>query len=144
MQEDIIFPYIKTCRSTEEYMHHPYWKVILSNGQVVYSDANRRSWMELKSYLQVNPYQYIVKLEFGFRDNTEVVHSGEVDYFFTNSIIADYSGWTQKHFIGGYRDGNIIKCKKYIIPEIYLYEQYERTLEDDSVKRGLIERIYYE
>lgn len=140
LEDDIIESYIVTSRSSEEHLYNPYIKVFLSDEQIVYSKPGRRSWLELKQYLCKHQDIYITKLEFGFRDHTEQVHSGEADYFFTNSIIANDIGWYQEFYIGGYRDGDTVKCKKFMIPEIYLVEEDERPLDDHSVIRGLIRR----
>jgi hypothetical protein len=143
--DEVIQAYLHTSRSTDEYIHEPYWRVVLSDDRLVYSYRGRRSWLELRSYLAQNPSIYIKELSFGFRDHIETVHSGAADYFFVHSVLADYgSGWEIDFYVGGYRDGDKVICKKFRIPEIFLVEESSRGLDDISVQRGLIERNFLE
>lgn len=134
----IIVPQIYTKRTMDEYIHHPYWKVALSDGQIAYSQYDKSSWLQLKEWLKINPSIYIVGLWFGFRDHLEEIHTGQDDYFFTNCMLAEYGGGEQKFYIGGFFKDNRVHCKKYRIPEIYLVEQSVRDLNDRSVRIGLI------
>lgn len=139
--DEIITPIIHTELNFEERLHYPRFEVTLSNGRIVYSKPNRRSWLELKSYLGENPSIYIVGLKFAFRDHVETIYTGEADYFFTNSLLAHYGGPTQYFYIGGYMEGKVIRCFKYMIPEVYLKEEFTRSVDDPSVQDGLIKSI---
>lgn len=137
----MIEPHLHTERSMHEYIHEPYWRVVLSDDRSVYSHHNRRSWLELRSYLEQNPSIYIEGLWFGFRDHLEEICVGKADYFFVHSMLAEYGGSIQYFFIGGYRKDDLVYCKKFRIPEIYFVEEAYRELDDLSVQRGLISHV---
>lgn len=138
MMDEIIEPAIYTSRNMEEYLHQSYWRVVLSDDRVVYSRANARSWLQLKAWLKENPSIYINGLWFGFRDHCEEIHVGKADYFFVMQYVAEYGGVEQFFYIGGFREGETVICKKFRIPEVYFVEEQRRSLDDPSVVKGLI------
>lgn len=137
---DVVDPYIQTSLSFEERLHASRWEVILSNNIVVYSNSNRRSWLELKAYLNKQPYIYITSLKFAFRDHNILIYEGRADYFLAHACVGEYGGPTYNYLIGGYKtkDMDKVYCKKYLVPEMFLVEEEYRDLKDASIIKGLI------
>lgn len=137
---DIIIPHIQTNLSFEERLHHTRWEVTLSDETIVYSHSSRRSWLELKAFLATRSDVWITSLKFAFRDNYVNVYVGEADYFFTHACVGEYGGPTYNYFIGGYRlaEEDVVICRKYLVPEMFLVEDERRGLDDPSVRKGLI------
>jgi hypothetical protein len=138
IEEDIIEAYVTTELPFEVKLHAPYWEVVLSDGVTVYSHPNRRSWMELKQYLKENPHQHIVELHVVFRDNRSLIHRGTDNYFLCHNVVGLYGGPSKDYLIAGYQDGPVVRTKKYMLPEVYMQEEGERSLDDASVQKGLI------
>lgn len=137
---DIIEPHIVTELTFEEKLNNVRWEVTLSDGTVAYNHSCRRSWLQLKEWLNLRPAIRIVSLRFVFRDNIIEIYSGEAECFFTNAVIGEYGGPILHYFIGGFRlnGEDIVHCKKYMVPEMFLVEEEKRDLDDASVKKGLI------
>jgi len=138
-QEEMIEPVIYTDISPEEARHHTVVEVRLSDGRTIYSQANRRSWLELKAWLSINTDVHIIGMWFRFRDNVVTIHEGPGIYFFSFASIAWCGGPVQHQYIGGYSDDGIwVKRKKYIVPELLLIEEDEVSIDTDYIQKGLI------
>lgn len=137
--DDPIEPLIYTQLSWEEKLHLPYWRAQLSTGDNVYSKNGRRSWLELKSWLQINPSIYIVGLWFQFRDNIIEIGVGNRDYIFSHVANCYNNGPTFHHFLGGYLSSNkTALLRKYRMPELLFDGEEIRNLTDPTVIKGLI------
>lgn len=138
IQEDIVEANIYTEVNPEEARHNTVVETRLSNGITSYSQVNRRSWLELKAWLAVNENVHITGMYFRFRDNLVTIGEGPGTYFFSYGGIAWCGGPTQKQFIGGILDGEYVKRKKYVVPELLLIEEDEVHVSTDYLQKGLI------
>lgn len=138
-EEDIIDAYIQTELTAEQIRNEPHWQTMLSDGQTVHSVGHRRSWLELKEYLQQNPNLSITEMWLRFRDHYELIGKGRKNYLFSHAAMGMVGGPTNQYAIAGYQvDNNEVTIKKYILPEIVLVEEEQRSLDDPTVKKGLI------
>ena len=147
MEIDLVEPYICLGLTSEELRNEPYWAAKLSTGPTVYSKHNRRSWLELKEWLKINPEVYIERLDFYFRDNHVHIATDKDGYFFSQGIQCWYGGTVQPYYVGGWVTNNILYRIKYIVPEMVHLEHEDDNypITHPDIQRGLIlnERKYY-
>lgn len=136
---EAITPRINTEITREAYIHTHYFKAVLSDGRFAYGRAGERSWLELKEYLCIHTDIHMVGLYLQFRDHVVEIAVGDRDYFLTQSVSCWYgSDVSQYHYLAGYREGDFVKIDKYIVPELVYVSTEYRSIDDDTVKQGLI------
>jgi hypothetical protein len=111
----------------------PGWQVQLSTGEMVYEDDERPGYLpsawERLAYHCNKTGSYIVNMWIRFRDHVECVGS-EKEGFYLFKEIRHHPAWKKPTFlyIGGYLEDDLIKCKKWKLPEIIVDETENRKL----------------
>lgn len=122
----------------EAYETYPRLVITLSDGRIVYSDDERPgqkapTWVRLRNFLEKNPEIFITKVTAGFRDNILNIGDDADGYFFVKSAFAAIdSAKTLSMWVLGTYENNILKTKRYLVPEMILVEEEIR----DPLKAG--------
>jgi hypothetical protein len=133
-------PIIYTSLSSDELRNEPIWQANLTNGLTAHHKHEQKAWLQLKSWLRVNPDVFIKDLYFRFRDNFVHIASDSDAYFFSHGVQCWYGASSEALFIGGsFRDG-LIHRKTYKIPELVHQEDRDDFYEIDNskIELGLI------
>lgn len=113
------------------------WKVILNNSEVFISDNqyidSKSDWIRLKEYCRDNNLK-IREMFISFRDNCVKVPEAKYYYFRRMSLSrfgkVDRPEGTYQYFIvGSTNDPTNVLVRKYLVPELSVWEEEERTLE---------------
>lgn len=123
---------------TEEIMvDSPRWEATLSNGVKCYHDPSiPSSWQELKKYCEEESLK-VKELKIGFRSNVIDIPSDKEGYFFRMMERHQCFGTdTMYLFVVGYVEDNVIKTRKYKVPEMTLDDIEERNI--DEYKESII------
>lgn len=111
------------------------WEVVLSDGRSVYQDDERHgepSWKRLRRYLELYPLLSIVKMKFGFRDNTIQLPDYADGYFFRYSILSCWGAWEKHSFICGHLIDGILTVMKYELPEMQYLGSEVRPIDESG------------
>ena len=107
------------------------WQVLLNTGKMVYEDDNRpgyyhSAWERLCLHCKETG-EYPTDMWVKFRSHVEHVASNKDGFYFFKAILNAPSWKKQEdYYIAGYLENGIIKCKKWKVPEIIVYEEFER------------------
>lgn len=124
------------CETEDSFLEDkPIWVAVLSNGQKVYQDDDRKgleersAWLRLKSYLSKNNLK-INSFYLKFRSNILVIlPANSSGYFFSKGIMASTGyGKNIYYFSIGHIENQKVFIKKIQIPELLLFEQETRDL----------------
>lgn len=121
-------------KPTEEIIvDNPRWEVVLSNGEKCYHDESIPScWQELRKYCKKKKLK-VSELKIGFRDVVVDFPSGKDGYFFRMMQRQHCFGDSTFHFfVVGYIEDNILKVRKYKVPEMQLEEMEERDIKENK------------
>jgi hypothetical protein len=116
--DEVFEPIIFSELSFEEKLFNPYWFVTFGDDSRAYSKLNRRSWLELKSWLSINPDARIKALHFQFRDNCIEIGREAEGYFFSHNVQQFIGQSPQYAFVGGVVKDGYMKSKKFMVPEL--------------------------
>lgn len=107
------------------------WQVELNTGQMVYEDDDRpgfipSAWERLCYHCQQTG-NYVVSMWIRFRDHVECVGTGEEGFYLFKEI-RHHPSWEKPEFyyIAGVLSDDIIRCKKWKLPEILVDCEEER------------------
>lgn len=136
---------IKTEVSSADIREQVMWIVNLSNGETAYQCdfspeemTGDNSWLCLKRYVEENNL-FIKDMILRFRDHVELVGSDVDGYYFARVLFASALGYCQDFYNAGVvcagsylAGGNIyrgrVTGKQWIIPELIVFESFERDL----------------
>ena len=112
------------------------WWVELNDGQRAYMDDGRPGLQERSAWLRLIEYckqtgLYPINFVIQFRDHAESLPAHAEGYFFSLGAL----GGTQMTetfslFVTGYKVGNIVKVRKWKVPEIIVISDEDRLFED--------------
>lgn len=115
------------CTERDEYIQsieedQTMWIVKLNDGTTVYQDDTRggyqaSAWERLKAYC-ITHGTYITEMKLKFRDHVEHLPSNQEGYYFVKSSEGFMGGQSTNNYVVGYVDGDIIRTRKYKIPEL--------------------------
>lgn len=107
------------------------WRVLLNNGKMVYEDDLRpgfipSSWERLCLHCKETG-EYPVNMWIAFRSHVENIGQDKDGYYLYKSILHS-PGWEkpQNYYIAGYLEGDILKCKKWKVPEVIVESEFDR------------------
>lgn len=116
------------------------WKVILDNDITIISDNQyingKSDWERLKDYCISNNLK-IETMEIAFRDHVVQIPKGK-HYFFRRMSLSRFGkvdrpeGTYQYFIVGSTNDKNKVLLKKYLVPELSIWEDENRVLEDNE------------
>lgn len=123
-------------------LENPIWKVLLNNNEVIISDNSyindESDWIRLKKYCKSNNL-HIESMWIIFRDNIKLIEKGQY-YFFRRMSLSrfgkiDRREQTYQYFIVGSTNNlQSIHLKKYLVPELTLWEEEDRILDFDNLE----------
>lgn len=113
------------------------WQVKLSNGLNVFLDDERQgsAWLRLASFCR-STGNTIENMWLRFRSHTETIGPAAAYYFIKSSLGTPTDKRTYNHFIVGTLNGETIKCKSWLIPELTIQEEFDRSLDDRFYEQG--------
>jgi hypothetical protein len=123
---------------------HTRWVVKLSNGLHIYQDDFRlysqftdereySTWTRLRDYCKQENVN-ITDMWIQFRTNREFLPSNADGYYFCKCALGAFGTTQTFHmFVTGWVENNIIKIKKWQIPELVLTEELNREIKDDDI-----------
>lgn len=126
----------------EQQVHKTMWYALLSDGIVVIQDDGHpdklgSSWLRLKDYIGLTGL-FISKVWFAFRNNEvkNFLPDNAEGYFFINNVVATDGSPSFSFYIFGWLDGDVVRTKRFKIPECVLFDEGHRSRDD--AQKGLI------
>lgn len=114
----------------------PIWTAVLSDGTVVYQDDDRpdyeesSAWLRLKQYVAENNLS-VVNLGVKFRTNQIWLEPNKEGYFFCKVAGANWDGGPTYHFYNiGFIEDNVAHIKQYRLPELTIFQEFSRHLDN--------------
>jgi hypothetical protein len=81
----------------------------------------------------------IIAMDIRFRSHVICLPPNKDGYYFSLGILGNPSQGTREMYTIGYIEGDIVRCTKLIVPELFVWSNEDRDFE--SCKNGLIRHI---
>jgi hypothetical protein len=98
----------------------------------------KENWKELLQE-KANESEELLGFNIRFRSHVISLPPNKDGYFFSMGLLGNPSQGTREMYTVGYLDGDVVYCSKLIVPELYLWTQETRTIQ--QCQNGLIRRI---
>lgn len=126
---------------SSRYEGHTRWLVELNDGTLCYQDDGRpdlastapSGWIRLRNYCLAEG-KYIISMYLQFRKETIALPKNQDGYYFCNAALSWLNdNRTFHYYVAGYVDGDIIRTKRYKIPELVVEEEDVRQIDKEDL-----------